>query len=139
MKIVGIDSRMDEFGDSHPWRIVMADAEDPMVRRQHQVRLPSTKRYISAPRHPLYGDLTIEGRDPSLVYDDLARDAYGETCIVSTDASDMAVRSMIWHGIDLRTTKVHPRINGVADDPYSLGGDAGHQVANIAKTLKGTT
>lgn len=63
----GLDSRLDDRGMSHPWRLVVHDA-----RRSTTIQfigpLPFDRRWLSVPRDPLYGDLvglagaTLEAR-----------------------------------------------------------------------------
>lgn len=139
MIALGIDTRCDQEGREHPWRIVVADARAPARRLEALMRLPDDVLYLSIPRHPLYGDLTLEGAHRDHVMTKLAIELKGQLVHVATDQMDGIAGQMLKdHGLVLTGVEVAYE-DGMLDDPHSIGGDAGHQIANIAKTLRGTT
>lgn len=51
---IGVSTRLDWKGKSHPYLVVLKD-EDTYV--QSVISLPRSEKYLNPPVHPLYGDL----------------------------------------------------------------------------------
>lgn len=88
MKILGIDVKLDSYGKSHPWEVVLLDSVSDEKISYH-VRLPEDKKYISLPYDHRYGDLTQSG----ISFQELVR-SITEKC--STDG-DVKVLMADWH------------------------------------------
>lgn len=52
---IGISTRTDSTGQAHPYLVIIDDGGKTL---QSTIALPSDRKYINPPAHPLYGDLT---------------------------------------------------------------------------------
>jgi len=136
--IVGIDERHDAHGAAHPWRIVVMSTRLPGGRIQYLMALPGDRSYISLPRHPLYGDLTLLGTAAATQIAALVATlaAIGATEVhIARGVTDVIGNTLIWNGIEPRMHDAS-REDGVLLDPFSIGGDAGHQIAIMETKLR---
>lgn len=140
--ILGIDDRVDEKGDLHPWRIVAMGSILPEGKSQYLMALPSDRRYFSTPRHPHYGDLTLIENDAKEQITRLVKQltALGVASVhLEMDHKKGVIgRTMIWNGIEPVGYDVPDQPEGMTRDPFSIGGDAGHQIAEIEYKLRNT-
>jgi len=99
----GLDSRLDDRGVSHPWRLVVHDAGRSMTI-QFIGPLPFDRRWLSVPRDPLYGDLvglsgaTLEAR----AYDiagRLGQDGIGSLIVTSRRGGEGLMTALEREGV----------------------------------------
>lgn len=102
--------------------------------------LPLSQRYLTPPIHPHHGDLTEIGVTAYDALEGLSYDilAMGQSTIHvdSTHLIGIAASLFAWNGINLSPVDVEMPHDGTLDDPYAIGGEAGHEIANIIKHLE---
>lgn len=137
--IIGIDDRVDEHCQAHPWRIVVFCEALPNGRKQYLMRLPDDRRYLSPPRHPVYGDLMLIADRANQQLQRLVKDVKAlEAEEVHLDAfqyEGVVGRTLIWNGIEPRRHAVDEDPDNLADS-FSIGGSAGHQISTIEHKLR---
>lgn len=138
--ILGFDIRIDEKGRLQPWRVVLTTLERRHQHRETLMALPSSQRYLTPPNHLVHGDLTEIGTN---AHDALASvsaqiHAMGRTTVHvdSTHVTGVAASLLAWNGINLAPVDVDMPHDATLDDPYAIGGEAGHEIANIIKHLE---
>lgn len=138
--IVGMDVRIDEKGRLQPWRIVLTTLECRLEHRELLMALPPNQRYLTPPNHHVHGDLTELPTRAEDAIGDLSRIILGmganAAYVDSSHTSGMAASLFAWHGVNLLPVDVDMPHDATLDDPYSIGGEAGHEIANIIKHLE---
>lgn len=127
---IGMDVRLDEFGNVHPWRAVVAfDGKF----RQFFMRLPPDRRYVSPPTDG-HGDLTELPRSAAEQTEAIADFllARGETAVI---VGAWPWRSPVIVGLRARGIQVEEielTISGEGkSDVDRIGGEAGHEIAQL--------
>ena len=135
--ILGLDVRLDASGRMQAWRAVLADAEDPRRFWEHLVRLPASAGYIRPPVHPIHGDLTalpLNCEDQARSIAERVREAGGERVrMASCHEGSPLERMLLWNGVQADFVRVDMPSDDTLDDPYYIGGEAGHEIAAISR------
>ena len=139
--ILGLDVRLDASGRMQAWRAVLADAKDPRRFSEHLVRIPSSAGYIRPPMHPVHGDLTIlpfNCEEQAKTIAELVRNGGGDAiAMAACHEGSPLERMLVWNGIQAEFVRVEMPADDTLDDPYYIGGEAGHEIAAISRGKKG--
>lgn len=135
--LIGMDVRMDEEGRIQPWRVVIANGSRPWEHYEYLVRLPAGMLYMTEPYNLVHGDLTEldETLEPQVAKMVERLRAMGASGIrMSSSRLDTTVERMLaWNGFEATGYDIDVPFDDVLEDPYSIGGEAGHDIANLAR------
>lgn len=135
--LVGMDVRMDEEGRVQPWRVVIANGARPWEHYEYLIRLPDGLLYMTEPYNLVHGDLTEleETLEPQVGRMVERLRAMGATRLrLSASRMETTVERMLaWNGFGTTGHDIDVPFDDVLDDPYSIGGEAGHDIANLAR------
>jgi hypothetical protein len=135
--VIGMDVRMDEKGRIQPWRVVVANGWRPWEHYEYLIRLPEGLLYMTQPFNLLHGDLTLlEHRlEPQVAkIAERLRAMRATSVLMSSSRMDTTVeRLLTWHGFTTVGHDIDMPFDDVFDDPYSIGGEAGHDIANVVR------
>lgn len=133
---IGVELNIDSTGAPHIWRAVLAFPNEYTASTEHLMRMPHPGPYLLSPIHPLAGDMTEYLGTPEEQADAIA-DALkerGYDTVVGTEvlaqnhfAELLEARGISVKGIEIDIpSDLHP------DDPFGIGGGAGHEIAHLA-------
>lgn len=139
--VIGMDVRIDDKGRLQPWRVVLATVERQGKYQEFLMRLPSGMKYMTPPYTPRNGDLTEIDGEPDERFQEVAAavEAMGTSQVYAAAAHQEGVAStmLAWHGVTINPVDVKIPDHGYLDNPYGIGGESGHEIANIVETLGG--
>ena len=134
--ILGVDERMDDQGRRHPWRIAVIGRE---LRHIVVTALPRGVVFIQNPRHPVHGDLTRIERCVAdgvvQLIERLADAGVGRVEMAEMQRGATVARMLELNGIEIRYHEVEYQ-GDLREDPFSIGGDAGHEIAIVERNAR---
>lgn len=134
---IGLDARQDEFGVLQPWRALLAFPGACRHATEHLFRLPEGRSYRQPTACPRLGNLfelpsSLEEQASRIV--EVVRERGFQAVTMATDHKGGPLHQLLAaNGFAIDFQDVHFDADGFCDDPFYLQGEAGHEVAHLAK------
>lgn len=133
---IGVELNIDSNGASHIWRAVLAFPDDYTAATEHLVRMRHPGPYLFSPIHPLAGDLTEYESTPEeqadAISDALKERGYDTVVGPEVLAQNHFAELLEARGISVRGIEIDIPSDLHLDDPFGIGGAAGHEIAHLA-------
>lgn len=138
--IIGMDVRIDEKGRLQPWRVVLTTLDRPERQKEYLMRVPAGLRYLTELQDPQYGSIMAMPSEAGVQFKLLAEriDGMGASQVYAADAhlQGPASTMLAWHGISILPVKVEIEAGEELNDPFNIGGEAGHEIGTIVRYLQ---
>lgn len=138
--VIGMDVRIDEKGRLQPWRIVVTTLEKPRRYSEYLMRLPGGLKYLTPPNHHVHGylmQLPAEAEKAVKVLSaQVLRMGVSSAYAASAHLNGVASELLAWNGVNIIPVDVHMPHDATLDDPFGIGEESGHEIANIVRNLE---